>query len=83
MSKVNYKRSAGSSLIPRYTRLSESERQERMLSRANKGAHYSGLGIAARSGTWKPIQPRLTEEQKVEQRAHLARKRLIKEIVEG
>ncbi len=82
MSKVNYKRSAGSSFVPRSSRLSESERQEMLLTRNGKGKYYAALG-ATHTGVWKQITPRMTEVQKVKQRTHLARKRLIKEIVEG
>ena len=45
------------------------------------GAYYAALKPRT-DGVWKPVLPRLSEEEKVQQRKHLARKRLIKEIVE-
>ena len=83
MSRSNYNRGAGSSFCPKTTRLSESERQERIMSRVDKGKHYAGLGLAARTASqWKPIQPRMTEEEREAQKASLRRKAMIAAAVE-
>jgi hypothetical protein len=79
MSKRNYSRGAGSSLVPNSTRLAESERQEAMLSRVGKGKYYAGLS-QRRSNQWKPVQPRMSAEEKEAQIASCRRKRLIAEI---
>jgi hypothetical protein len=83
LSNRNYKRSAGSSFCPRTSGLSESERQEVIMSRVDKGKHYAGLGLAARTATqWKEVQPRMTEEEREAQKASLRRKAVIAAAVE-
>ena len=82
MSKSNYSRSAGSSLVPRTSALNESERQEALIRRVGKGKYYASKS----HHIWKEVHPRMTESEKVEQCESLRRKarvRLIKELVEG
>ncbi len=60
------------------------EKPRRRMKSGKPGSYYAALGKAPPSGhSWKPIQPRMSEAEKQHQRIHVARYRLIKEIVEG
>jgi hypothetical protein len=48
MGKRNFNRSAGNSLCPRTSRLSESERQEMIMGQMGKGKYYAAKGRANR-----------------------------------
>jgi hypothetical protein len=78
MSKPNYGRSAGSSLVPRSSALSESERQETLIKRIGKGAYYANK--AHRGGVWAEQLPRMSPEEIEKQKAHSRRADLIAEI---
>ncbi|HUV93025.1 MAG TPA: hypothetical protein VMV80_08060 [Anaerolineales bacterium] len=82
MSKMNYKRSQFSSFVPRTEHLSESERQERILSRLGNHRYYAAIAKHNREmkeGNHPTPSLQATDEQLIAVRKHKQKVKLRKD----
>ena len=80
MSKMNYKRTQSASFAPRFSRQTESERQEGIMSRMGKGDYYAMKGRAARAEASR--ERLITKDQLILANEHRKRIKLKKDRLE-